>query len=103
MALTKKVGEMALHIPIRITERRSDGTIGLVDIEEIEILRLEPLHNPEDPDDEIHSYRVRGQDGVMGHFRHRYGDGAVACVAHGLAVLNAIRLVEGSRKTTSGS
>lgn len=87
---------MALYIPIQITRQTANGMV--VDtIETVEIKRLEPLDNPEDARDEIHTYRVRGQDGTEGKFKHRYGDGAVACASLGLTVLNALRMIDQNR------
>lgn len=95
MALAEEEEVMALYIPIQITVRDGGGVVTKIEtVETVEIKRLELLDNPDDPSDEIHTYRVRGQDGTEGKFKHRYGDGAVACASLGLTVLNALRMID---------
>lgn len=78
---------MGLYMPIQITVRSAAG-MGLNVIETIEILRLEPLHDRDNPDNEIHSYRVKIlETGQEAQFKHRYGDGARRCVMNALVAL----------------
>lgn len=69
----------------------------LQSIETIEIRRLGPLRNPDDPSDETHRYRVRvyAADDFATvrqevEVEHRYGDGARRLMWLALSALPAI-------------
>jgi hypothetical protein len=61
---------MPLIVPIYIT-----GQHELLEIDRIVISRLEPLLNPDNPWDEVHTYQVEVPGETHVRVRHRYGDG----------------------------
>lgn len=79
---------MGLYVDLTITT--SSGSLRRLG--SVEIVRLLPLRNPEDPNDETHRYRARrstakGTDREA-FFDHRYGDGAWTCVEKALGSLD---------------
>lgn len=84
---------MALVMKVAVTERGGR----LRSIETIEIRRLEPLRDPDDPSDETHRYRVRVYESddlvrvrAEVEVEHRYGDGARRLMWLALSALPAI-------------
>lgn len=71
---------MALVVGLKITRKR-EGRLHLDGIDEVVIQRMEPLANPQDPAEEVHTYQATLSSTAQEvTFTHRYGDGALRCL-----------------------